>query len=100
MDDITAALKGATDPDIAINRHLLKAAVMRQIICPRSNVVLDIRSAVLFTATAPDGKARCECIDGAAWDAIADTLTVKAAELGVTLEIIDGRIINAGKRRR
>jgi hypothetical protein len=102
--DIAEAMIGNLDADLAVNREVLKYAVMRQIFCPRSGMVLDIRRAVLFTVALPDvdgvkGKSASECVDGAKFDEIRPALEAACAAKGVSLEIIDGRVVNARKPR-
>lgn len=98
MNNIEQAILGTLDMDTAVNREILKAAVMRQIMCPRSRVVLDIRSAVYFAVKTRAGKTASEVVDGKVWDDVKGPLTATCAEQDITLEVIDGRVVN-GKRK-
>jgi hypothetical protein len=80
-----------------VDRAVLKAAVMREIFCPLSGVVLDVRRAVCFHAS-KDGKGASMVVDGKVFDD--NNIAGVAAEQGVTLEVIDGRVINAPKSRK
>lgn len=98
--NIEDAILGLVDMDLAVNREVLKAAVMRQIMCPRSGVVLDLRTAVYFRVETALHQSAAECVDGAVWDDIAAKVTQLCAEKKITLEVIDGRVVNAPKPRR
>jgi hypothetical protein len=100
MNDITAALLGQITPELAIDREVLRAAVMRSITCGRTGRVLDVRTAVLITVTMPDGRVGTEVLDGAAYDAVADVLGDACRARGATLELIDGRVINPPRSTR
>lgn len=97
MNYIHDAILGNTDMETALNREVLKAAVMRQIMCRRSGAVLDVRSAVYFKVELR-GRSAAEVIDGAMWDAIADKITTSCEAQGAAIEVIDGREINARHR--
>ncbi len=82
----------------AADREILKYAVMRTITCPITGVVLDIRKSVLLTFKRADGTtAKSECVDGAHYDAVRESMTEKLATLGWTVDVIDGRQINGRK---
>lgn len=95
MNDILRALADGVDPEDAVNREVLKAAVMRAITCQLTGVVLDVRSAVYFKATDAGGKGGSMVVDGKAWDVNADKIRTAAEENRVVLEVIDGRIIHS-----
>ena len=99
---IMSDLANGDSADTAINREVLKAAVMRKITCPFSGVVLDIRKAVLFSvkSSTPGGASGSTVCDGAAWDKIADQTRAACVDKGFILEVIDGRVINAPRPRR
>lgn len=91
--------------DLIVERKILKGAVQRQIMCPISGAVLDIRSSVLFTATTPhNGRERSLCLDGETWDHNEPTLRARATSLAaqhnvaIVIAVIDGRVINAKKK--
>lgn len=98
MNDIMRALAGGLDPEVAVNREVLRAAVMRRITCPNTGNVLDVRTAVYFAVTdTTNGRHGCEVVDGAAWDAgMGEAIREQVAQTGgrVELEVIDGRRIN------
>lgn len=76
--------------DQVANYEALRYAVSRAIFCPRSDVVMDVRRAVLVTVV--HGEARkAICLDGKAYDEIVDGLRAKCESLGASLEVIDGR---------
>lgn len=98
--DIANAIMGNGNMDDAVNREVLKAGVMRRIMCPKTGVVLDVRTAVYFSVAVPGGKTGSEVVDGAAWDTMKDTVTAQCESRGITLEVIDGRILNAPRKRK
>lgn len=100
MNDIARAIMGEITVDEAVDREALKYAVQRTIFCPKSGVVLDIRRAVLVTVTGPNGVKGADCMDGEAFDAIAENLRAACTERKFTLEITDGRVVNARKGRK
>jgi hypothetical protein len=60
-DDIAEALLTGESLETGANRTILRAAVMRQIMCPFSGDVLDVRRAVLIDGSdyeRTDGKGR------------------------------------------
>lgn len=84
----------------AVQREALLYAVQREITCPYSGVILDIRTAVLVEGTYADGRAAgTHVLDGARYDTIAESLASGAADKDLTLVITDGRVINAPKSR-
>jgi hypothetical protein len=50
------------DPDLKVQREVLKAAVVGQIFCEKSGRILDVRTAVLVTATLPSGQRIGPCL--------------------------------------
>jgi hypothetical protein len=100
MNGIADAIMGNGDPTVAVNREVLKYAIQRQIFCKVSGRALDIRTSVLVTITTASGTTGSDVFDGSVWDLRADTVTAACAERGWTLDVIDGRIVNARKRRR
>ena len=72
------------------DRQILLNAVMRQIFCERSGVILDISTAVLATAE-KNGAARSVVLAGPAYDEVRDELHRRAEEIGATMTVIDGR---------
>lgn len=77
---------------IMMERQLVKGAVQTTITCPRSGVILDQRRAVVVTVKR-DGKESVACLDGKAYDAIANELAERCAKEGVTIELLDGRVL-------
>lgn len=73
-----------------IDREALRYAIIRQIFCERSGVVLDIRTAVLATAT-KDGQSRSVILAGPAFDEVRDELERRAEAIGAEMTVIDGR---------
>lgn len=100
MNDIERAIMGEITVDEAVDREALKYAVQRAIFCPRSGVVLDVRTAVLVSLKGDDGSAKSEVWDGAVWDATGPKLRELCAEKNVSIEITDGRVVNARKGRK
>lgn len=100
ISDIERALATGLDVDTAVNREALKYAVMRTIMCPRSGTCLDVRTAILITIQDGNGKTiHMECVHCDWWDVVRDTITAKCVERAWPLEILDGRVLNAPKRR-
>lgn len=85
--------------DLSTDRRVLKYAIQRAIFCPMSGRILDIRKSVLFTVTNAEGVAASKVVDGEVWDTLVDKLTAVATEQNVKLEVIDGRIVNARKKK-
>lgn len=101
MNNIEEAILGNLNMKTAVNREVLKAAVMRQITCPRSGKVLDIRSAVYIHVSTPNGASAGEVMDGSVWDEIKENLTATCAENNIDLdEVIDGRVVNGKSKRK
>ncbi|MFR9780430.1 hypothetical protein ACL02O_30825 [Micromonospora sp. MS34] len=73
-----------------LNREVLLYAVQRQIQCQRTGAILDVRTAVLATTVLGD-KRGSWVLTGEAWDEMEEWTRAKAAEIGATLEVIDGR---------
>ncbi|WP_319461234.1 hypothetical protein [Micromonospora sp. RTP1Z1] len=73
-----------------IDRETLLYAVQRTITCMRTGVVLDVDKAVMVTTILGD-KRGAWVLTGEAWDAMEEWTRAKAAEIGATLEVIDGR---------
>ena len=94
---IENALANGENADQAVDRETLRYAVMRQIFCPRSGGILDVRTAVYFRLTIPTNSV-AECITGATWDAIGPDVRRLCAEKGVDLEVIDGRTLSLAAR--
>lgn len=92
-NDIAAALIGRLDPDIAIDREVLRAAVARQLTDNENGAVLDAHHAVLVTATPAGGRAVMEVFDAARWDTVAEGFTLTAQRYAVTVTTIDGRVV-------
>lgn len=94
--DIVAALTGEISHDLALARVALRAAVMRQITCPRSGKILDVRTAVLFTVTSRDGASTgSDVVDPAEWDGpYGRQIRATCERLSIPLEVIDGREVN------
>jgi hypothetical protein len=79
------------DVDAFVDREVLLFAVQRAITCPRSGVVLDVRTAVYYRVTNFAGKTGSDVVDGAVWDEIEQRTRAVCAARGITLEVIDGR---------
>lgn len=72
--------------DKFLARELIKAAVMRQIFCPYTGVILDMRRAVLLDGS--DNGHGIIILDGKAWDLVkVDFLAVYSEEY----DVYDGR---------
>lgn len=78
----------------SINRESLKYMVQREIFCPFTGNVLDVRNAVEIDITKPDGKTVPIVMIAEHWDACKDE--VLATE-GYTIEVLDGRELFGGK---
>jgi hypothetical protein len=94
-DDIAAAMVGGAEPDTVINRSTLRYTVQHQIFDRQTGAALDISSAVLVTVTTPDMKRTTEVFDATRYDTAAEPLAAVCAEYGITLEILDGRVLFA-----
>lgn len=92
--DIFRALLADNDEDRArfVDREALRHAVSRQITCMRSGVVLDVDRAVMVSTINGDRRS-AYVLDGPAWDEVESQLRAKAAELGMEVEVIDGRAL-------
>ena len=91
MRGMAAAILGTdADRDAFIDREALKHAVSRHIFCQRTGVILDVRTAVLFTVIKGEQRGAM-VLTGTAWDAIAEQTAALADEAGAALEVIDGR---------
>lgn len=96
MIGMAAALFGDEIDRLAFeNRSSLLAGVQHQMFCRASSAVLDVRTAVLVTLVGPDGARGASVYTGTAWDTLSTRLRPAAEELGVTVEVIDGREFTA-----
>ncbi|GAA2844111.1 hypothetical protein Acy02nite_68890 [Actinoplanes cyaneus] len=77
----------------AIYRQTLRHAVSHAMFCAHSGRILDVRTAVLVTATAPDSEPSRTVLHHAVYDKIAERLSAAAEEAGTALEVIDGRTL-------
>lgn len=77
------------DPEMSREgqRQVLLAAVQREIFCPVSKEVLDVRSAVLVIPSV----GRSVVMTAAVFDEKAEILVVGTAAADVTFEVYDGR---------
>lgn len=93
MSGVWAAMASGSDEEreAALNREVLRAAVMRQITCPRSGAVLDVRTAVYYRVTAPGGSTGADCVTGEAFDVMEEQLRDTCTRKNIELEVIDGR---------
>lgn len=73
------------DLETTLNRNLLRDAVRRQITCPLTGVVLDVRTSVLIDAT--DSGKGMAVVDAEAFDHTAGT----HVDVPADAEILDGR---------
>jgi hypothetical protein len=74
-----------------VNRQVLLYAVQRKMFCDITGQILDVRDSVLVTGE-KDGQTVVNlCVKGTAWDDGAEDAKAKAEDLGVVLDIIDGR---------
>lgn len=80
------------DREKFVQQETLRHAIMTKIFCQISGQVLDIRDAVLFTCT-HNGNRGAVVMKGDRWDAMAEGVLAKAAELGAETEVIDGRAL-------
>lgn len=94
MNDVMRALMADNDADRErfVNREVLRHGVMRQIVCERSGRVLDVDRAVMVTTVKGDRRT-AYVLDGDAWDEVEAQLRAKAGELGMDVEVIDGRTL-------
>jgi hypothetical protein len=91
-----AAILGDLDPETAANRVALTQMVRRQITCPRTGVVLDVRQAVACTLRDQHGgHIICFVFEAAYWDANRTEIDNAAAEVNATVEVLDGRTLFA-----
>ncbi|SCL70485.1 hypothetical protein GA0070606_5415 [Micromonospora citrea] len=92
MNNVLRALMADTDEerDAHLNRETLLYAVQRTIQCQRTGAILDVRTAVMVTTILGD-KRGAWVLTGEAWDEMEEWTRAKAAEIGATLEVIDGR---------
>ncbi len=100
--DIAAALQTGQHDAVqrAVNREILRAAVMRQITCPRSGQVLDVRRAVLVTVSRGEQTVAMQVLDAAAYDEIAEQLRQHCEGNALRLELLDGRELHRRPKRR
>lgn len=80
------------DRERFFNREVLQHGVMRQIVCEFSGELLDVRTAVMVTTVKDDSRSAWVLV-GEAWDEVEPRLRAKAAELGMEVEVIDGRTL-------
>ncbi|OKI45095.1 hypothetical protein [Micromonospora sp. CB01531] len=94
LHNTLAAMLAETDAerDAALNREYLRHAVSREMFCQRTGRVLDVSTAVLVTVVHGQSR-RAVILDGAAFDEVAEGLRSRAATLGASLEILDGRTL-------
>lgn len=90
-NDIAAVLLGDMDPELAINRAALTAAVQRKIFCPETGIILDVRTAVLFEVAHKGDGVGMAVINGEYWDTIADKIRTRCAQQEIKLTVHDGR---------
>lgn len=81
--------------ELFANRELLRYAVGRQIWCPHTKTCLDVRTAVLVDAKRGGETVSSTVLAGDAWDKISTTALARLAEMGLDVEVIDGRVVNA-----
>lgn len=82
----------STNPlELRANRSLLKYAVQKQITCPRTGQVLDVRTAVAVTVKNSKGGESTFAMVGTEWDKIANHIQHLAVEQKCTVEVLDGR---------
>ncbi len=91
MNSMMRDLANGIEPDEAVDREWLRYAIQRQITCPQSGRVLDIRRAVLVKVTAPDGKESAAAYDAEWFDTVRETVEASIAEHGLTLTVMDSR---------
>lgn len=92
MDNVLKALIADSEEERQrhLDRETLLYAVQRRITCERTGRVLDVDTAVLVTWIKGEQRS-ASVLTGAAWDEVADVVRAKVAEIGATLEVIDGR---------
>jgi hypothetical protein len=96
VHDITHAILGDITPDTAADRMTLQQFVTRQITCPGTGVVLDVRQAVGFTLRDQHGAhIACCAVEAAYWDANRAEIENAAAHQNATVEVLDGRVLYA-----
>ena len=74
-----------------VNRESLKFSVQRQIFCPYTDRILDVRQAVLLTV-----KGQVSCVEFVMhanhWDGVKDSvLAAYGSKPGYVVDVIDGR---------
>ncbi|MFI7430733.1 hypothetical protein ACIBPB_27435 [Micromonospora sp. NPDC049836] len=92
MNNVLKALMADSEEERQkyLDRETLLYAVQRQITCMRTGVVLDVDKAVLATTILGE-KRGAWVLTGEAWDEMEEWTKAKVAEIGATLEVIDGR---------
>ncbi|MFD9947151.1 hypothetical protein ACFWYW_23695 [Nonomuraea sp. NPDC059023] len=97
-NDIAAVMTGAMGADLAIDRIELQAAVARQIVCLKTERVLDVRDAVYFHVTGPAGNTGADVVDADWFDGYEPELRTVCQERGITLRVLDGRKLFGARR--
>ncbi|MFG3602595.1 hypothetical protein [Micromonospora chersina] len=92
MNNVLAALMADSEEERQkhLDREVLLYAVQRTIQCQRTGAILDVRTAVMATTVLGD-KRGAWVMTGDAWDEMEEWTKAKVAEIGATLEVIDGR---------
>lgn len=98
--EIMAALARGEDVDTVVNREALRYAVQRQITCPQSGRLLDVRTAVLVELTGPDGKTVSAAYDAEWVDEAMPAIRRACAIKDYTVTVHDGRTLFGRKGRK
>jgi hypothetical protein len=95
-NDIAAAIMGDLDPEVAVDRIGLQAAVELQLTDNETGALLDVRRAVLLTVTIEGKRPVMEVFDAARFDTLAARYAaVVEANPEVSITIADGRLLFA-----
>jgi len=73
------------------DREILRYAVQREMFCPASGKILDVKTAVLLMGE----DIRPRIMHAEIWDSIAEEAMVAMANLDLTPEVYDGRVLFA-----
>lgn len=97
--DIMRALARGEDVETVVAREMLRYMVQRQITCPQSGRLLDVRTAVAVDVTMPDGNTKSAAYDAEWFDSVRDKLEVGLEAQKCTMVVHDGRVLFGGKKK-
>jgi hypothetical protein len=100
-DSTLTVLQRDDDLEGTVNREFLRGLVQKQMFCPETGSVLDVRSAVAFEVTHTES-GRCALLHVTTADAYDEVFAERAASCaeldGFTVTVYDGRILFGRKR--